>query len=385
MTEAQRDPFRSQREQTGIERMRAEGEEMPLILRLQDVRKTCKDWKTFSNDDPFRIVPHSEAGVRSVRQYPIETDPPDHTDYRALVEPFFNRPNDPTYQLGMRQLVDDVLTAAAATTAAAGSVEVVGEVSLPLQSRSLTRLLNVAEAEADLWIGWGTHVFKQGDGVAKGSALADYIRRTFEAAEGSAGDDFFSVLNRVDFHGRKLTTEEKHGFANMAFAGGRDTVIHTVSTVIAHFAEHPDAPAFLRQDPARVVTATEEFVRYVSPLTAIARRCPHGAQVLDAAVPPGGRVGLCWPSANRDGTAFANADEVVLDRSPNPHVGFGFGIHRCLGATQARLILRTLLQSLCDRVESLRLIEAVPEIERESSFERQVGYSRLRVAFTLKP
>lgn len=56
---------------------------MPLILRLQDVRKTCKNWRTFSNDDPFMIVPHSEASVRSVRQYPIETDPPDHADYRA--------------------------------------------------------------------------------------------------------------------------------------------------------------------------------------------------------------------------------------------------------------------------------------------------------------
>ena len=132
------------------------------------------------------------------------------------------------------------------------------------------------------------------------------------------------------------------------------------------------------------MTATEEFVRYVSPLTAIARKCPHGAKVLDAEVEPGGRVGLCWPSANRDESAFANAQEVVLDRSPNPHVGFGFGIHRCLGATQARLIIRSLLQSLCERVETIKLIEAVPEIETESSFSRQVGYKRLRVAFTLK-
>ena len=73
--DAQRDPFTKQRQDTGIERMRAEGQDMPLILRLQDVRKTCKDWKTFSNDDPFMIVPHSEADVRTVRQVPDRDRP----------------------------------------------------------------------------------------------------------------------------------------------------------------------------------------------------------------------------------------------------------------------------------------------------------------------
>lgn len=340
----------------------------------------CKDWKRFSNNDPFMIVPHSEANVRSVRQYPIETDPPDHTDYRALIESFFKRPNDLSYQVSMRRLVDEILAAAAKTD----SIDVVREVALPLQSRSLARLLNVDESEADLWISWGTHIFKEGDGVSKGAELGRYIRRKFETSENPNGDDFFSVLKRVDFRGRKLTLEEKEGFANMAFAGGRDTVIHTVSSIIAYFAEHIDGLDYLRENRLRIITATEEFVRYVSPLTAIARKCLHGALVLDAEVAPGGRVGLCWPSANRDETAFTKPEQVILTRSPNPHVGFGFGIHRCLGAAQARLIIRCLLDSLCDQVETIKLIEAIPELEYESSFVRQVGYRRLIVSFTRK-
>jgi cytochrome P450 len=378
--EAPRDPFRDQRRETGIQHMRAENRDMPLILRLHDLRKACKDWQTFSSDDPFMIVPHCEAQVRSVRQYPIETDPPDHPEYRALVEPFFQRPNDPAYQLGMRKLVDEIVTAAAA----ADMVDVVRELALPLQSRSLTRLLNVEESEAEVWINWGTHVFKGGDGVQKGGQLGDYIRRKFEETQGGDGDDFFSTLNRAEFRGRKLTLEEKHGFANLAFAGGRDTVIHTVSSIIAYFAEHPEGLEFLRQDPAHITTATEEFVRYVSPLTAIARKCPHGAQVQGEQVQPGGRIGLCWPSANRDETAFANPDQLQLDRSPNPHVGFGFGIHRCLGAAQARLIIRCLLECLCDKIATIRLLEAIPEVEHESSYHRQVGYKCLRVSFTPK-
>ena len=370
-----RDPFREERIDTGLGHMAAEGQEMPLILRLQDVRKACKDWKTFSSDDPYMIVPHCEADVRSVRQLPIERDPQDHTDYRALVEPFFNRPNDPDYQQNLRMLVDDVLTGAAE----ADSVEVVRQVALPLQSRALAKLLNVDESHADLWISWGTHVFK--DGVSKGPEMEAYHRDMFHAMEDSDEDDFFSLLNRAEFRGRKLEIEEKMGFANLAFAGGRDTVIHTVSTIIAPVAQHPEQVEFLHHNPEGVVTATEEFVRYVSPLTAIARRCPHGAAVLDAEVSPGNRVGLCWPSANRDETYFESADEVILDRSPNPHEAFGFGIHKCLGAPQARAIIRCLLASLSEIIESIRLIEAVPQFETESSFKRQVGFERIDVSF----
>ena len=375
------DPFEEQRKETGIQVMRANGQDMPLLLRLQDVRKACKDWQAFSSDAPFLIVPHSEVHVRSVRQYPIETDPPDHTDYRALVEPFFARPNDAQYQAQMRALVDEVIKASAAVD----SLDVVRELALPLQSRSLCRLLNVDDSEANLWISWGTHVFKEGDGTAKGAALADYVRRKFEETESSTANDFFSVLNRAEFRGRKLTAEEKHGFANLAFAGGRDTVIHTVSSIIAFFAEHPEGLGFLREDSARIITAAEEFVRYVSPLTAIARTCPHGTKVQNAEVSSGGRVGLCWPSANRDETAFKKPAEVILDRSPNPHIGFGFGIHRCLGAAQARLIIRSLLQSLCEHVDSIRLLEAIPNVEVESSFERRVGYTSLVASIKAKP
>jgi cytochrome P450 len=358
--------------------MRAEGQDMPLILRLDDIRRACKDWQTFSSDDPFMIVPHSEAHVRSVRQLPIECDPPDHREYRALVEDLFKRPNQPGYREAMQRLTDTIV----GECVARGTVEAVHDLALPLQSRSLALLLNVDQREADLWMTWGLHVFKDGDGVSKGQELADYVRRKFEEAEGSSGGDFFSLLNRAEFRGRKLTAEEKQGFAGVTFAGGRDTVIHTVSGVLAHCAEEPAALPFLREDPARITPAVEEFVRFVSPLTAIARRCPHGAQVAGVEVEPGGRVGLCWPSANRDERVFARPDELLLDRSPNPHVGFGFGVHHCLGAPQARLILRCLITALCQQVERIRLLEAEPQVETESSFTRQVGYERLTIELT---
>ena len=83
------DPFREPRKDVGHLECEFQGESVPMILRHEDVRRAAKDWKTFSSDAPFRVPIPSEEDVRSMRQLPIETDPPDHTAYREIVEPFF--------------------------------------------------------------------------------------------------------------------------------------------------------------------------------------------------------------------------------------------------------------------------------------------------------
>ena len=94
------------------------------------------------------------------------------------------------------------------------------------------------------------------------------------------------------------------GFANLTFAGGRDTVIHTISSIFAYLAENPAALDFLREDPKRIPVATEEFFRAVTPLTHIGRVCPVETDVQGVSVPAQGRVSLCWASANNDDTVF---------------------------------------------------------------------------------
>ena len=366
------DPFKEQRIKSGLMCTRFKGEEVPFVLRLKDLRKTVKDWQAFSSDHPFKVVPHTEEKMRSMRQIPIEMDPPDHTEYRALVEPFFKRPNNPEYIANMQGLINSMVS----EVLAADKVEAVHEFALPLQCRALTRLLNVPESEAEIWKQWGLHALTEGEG------LEEYTAEQFAKAEEEPGADFFSMLNQVEFRGRKLTLEEKQGIANVTFAGGKDTVINVVSSIIVYFAENADGLKILGDNEKNINTACEEFVRYVSPLTAIARTCPHGAQVGEQDISAGSRVGLCWPSANRDETVFEHADEVVLDRSPNPHIGFGFGIHNCLGAPQARLIIRSLLKSLAEQVKSIELISAVRRMEEEESYTRQVGYDQAVVKFS---
>ncbi len=372
------DPFREKRNETGVLPSEFQGEKVPMILRHEDVRRAAKDWKTFSSDAPFRVPIPSEEEVRSMRQLPIETNPPDHTDYRAIVEPFFRRAKEPEVIRQVEKLISSLMAEAFARE----RVEVVREFALPLQSRALTYLLNVPESEATTWIGWGTHVFRDGgSGQKKGAALEAYLQRQFDQAAANPGNDFFSALTKATFRGRPLTREEMMGFANLTFAGGRDTIIHTVSSSLAYLAKHPEALGFLRQDPGRIVHACEEFFRVISPLTHIGRVCPVETDVLGETVAPKGRVSLCWASANQDETVFENPQEVQLERKPNPHLAFGFGAHLCLGAAHSRLLLRTLLQLCVDQVRALSIVEAREHQESEVGYQRVVGFESLVMNF----
>ena len=372
------DPFREPRRREGVMPFPSGDEQIPMLLRHEDVRRAAKDWKTFSSDAPFRVPIPSEEHLRHERQLPIETDPPDHTDYRNLVEPFFLRAREPAYAARIERLIDRLLD----DTLSRGTIEVVGEFALPLQSRALTVLLDVPESEADRWIGWGVHVFHGQDGIDKAAALDTYLHEQFDRAAAAPGHDFFSLLTGAMFRGRPLTRAEMMGFANLTFAGGRDTVIHTIASVVGHLATRPEALEFLRQDTGRVVHASEEFFRVFMPLTHIGRVCPVDTEVRGVAVPAGGRVSLCWASANLDETAFEAPNEVRLDRKPNPHVAFGFGAHLCLGAAHSRVILRTLLERLCHRVRGITLLETRPRVEHTAAYDRPLGYESLTVAFT---
>jgi len=371
------DPFKAKREAAPVARYEFQGEQIPMILRHAEVRQAAKDWKTYSSDAPFRVPIPSEEEARSMRQLPIETDPPVHGEYRAIAEPYFQRPKLPEMVTKVESLIDELLRAALARE----TTEIVHGFALPIQARALTYLLDTDEREADTWIGWGVHVFRVRGGLKKGVELEDYLTRKFDTVSQAPGRCFFSALTQARFQGRPLTREEMMGFANLTFAGGRDTVIHTIACALGHLAANPEALAYLREDPKRIVHASEEFFRFFMPLTHIGRVCPVATSVHGEQVPAGGRVSLGWASANRDESVFPEADVFKIDRKPNPHLSFGFGEHLCLGAPHARLLLRTLLQKCVELVEGMEIVSAEERTETEHSYERKLGYDSLVLKF----
>lgn len=380
-TPTPRDPFAEARRKDGVLKCPFQGESVPMILRHADVRQAAKDWKTFSSDAPFRVPIPSEEDVRTMRQLPIETNPPEHTEYRNIVEPFFQRSKTTEVAGKVESLIKEKLDDAIGRE----SIEVVNEFALPIQSRALTYLLNVPESEADTWINWGIHVFKVDGALAKkGTALEDYLHAKLDRAASNPGEDFFSALTQAKFRGRSLTRKEMMGFANLTFAGGRDTIIHSIASIVAYIGENPETLDYLREDSKRIIHASEEFFRVFMPLTHIGRVCPVETDVQGAKVNPDGRVSLGWASANFDENVFERPEEIRLDRKPNPHISFGFGAHLCLGAPHARLIVRSLLKAMTDRISAVTVLSSTQHVEEEEKYQRPNGYDSLKVKLSTR-
>jgi cytochrome P450 len=336
-----------------------DGDEIVYVQSYRALRQTARDWAQFSNDALGRIQIPAEDKTRAFRQYPIETDPPAHTAYRALVQPMFNKPFDPAYIAPIEALIDTMVTEALAL----GEIEVVEGFALPLQSRALTHLLGMPMSEADLWVGWGLHVFRAEHGydLERAGRLVDYIADRLDRAH-LWPDSLFGYLRRAEIDGRPLTRDEQMGTAHLVFAGGRDTVIQLISGGIAYLAQNRGAFALLKAEPELAVTATEELVRHLSPLPYLGRICREGAAIEGVIVAPDQRVALCYAKANRDPQVFADPDQIIPDRRPNPHVGFGSGPHSCPGSAHARLLSRTVMQTLARRVTALTLaVGAAPD------------------------
>ena len=375
------DPFGDARFEKGYGEMNDQHDAVTMLLRHKDVRKAAHNYKTFTSETvPGRIVVPSEVNIRKTRQIPFEVDPPKHGEYRALVEPWFRRPLEAEYEALLRKQIHQAVDHALAKD----SLELIKDFSLPLQSRALTLLLNTPYSEAETWISWGTHVFRsEGEALDgdKANVLYDYIDTQIDRAIEHPGEDMYSVLLATEFEGRKMTREEVKGVMVLTFAGGRDTVINAVTNSIAYLAEHPESLERFRKEPEIIGKAVEEFIRYFSPLTHMGRVVTEDTQVCEHAVKANSRVSLCWASANRDARVFENPNEIVLDRKMNPHVGFGFSHHNCLGATHARQILKVLLQTLAEKVGSMEILDFNENIETWGEFRRKVGYDRIEAKF----
>jgi cytochrome P450 len=356
------------------------GEVMPVLTRWRDIRAAARDWQRFSNDSPGRVPVPDETDIRSLRQLPIEIDPPAHGAYKSLVKDWFRRP-----------LEDDRLAARVAGVArvrvtsvlGAGPVEAVQAISLPIQSHALAALFGLPETEADLWTGWGLHAFKSKgrNDPDKAAMLMRMIEGYVDSGRDGANETFFDHLATVRLDGRPLTRDERLGFAHVAFAGGRDTLIHTMSGAMWHLARTPADLRRLRDEPDLLPRATEEFVRFFSPLTHIGRICTRPDEVVGLPRQPGDRIALCWAAANFDDSTFSDPLTLRIDREQNPHVGFGAGDHACLGAAHARAVIRALLAALAEKVARIELNEALPGTRDIGGIVRSQGFTRLTLNF----
>ncbi|BBX54219.1 cytochrome P450 [Mycolicibacterium poriferae] len=209
-----------------------------------------------------------------------------------------------------------------------------------------------------------------------GSRMYTYGQELIAAKRAQPSDDMLSVV--VNSADPELSDIESYLFFNLLFSAGAETTRNAIAGGLLALAEHPDAYRELRADPALLPTAIEEMVRWTAPSPSKRRTVTTPATLGGQSLEPGQKV-LVWEgSANRDGAVFADPELFDIRRKPNPHMGFGHGVHYCLGANLARLELRVLFEEILGRYSAVRLATPV-EWARSN---RHTGIRHLVVEFT---
>jgi len=162
-------------------------------------------------------------------------------------------------------------------------------------------------------------------------------------------------------------------------SGGAETTRTVIARGLRTFCDHPDQWDAIAEDPSLVPSAVDELIRWVTPLNNMFRTAATDSHIGEQPVAAGDRVILLYPAANRDEAVFDHPDRFDVTRNPNPHVGFGFGTHFCLGASLARFELGIVLEELTSRITALRVAEeavAEPNIFATGIQSFRLGFDR---------
>jgi cytochrome P450 len=196
------------------------------------------------------------------------------------------------------------------------------------------------------------------DSARAGAELFEYGAKLVAGKRAHPTDDMLSIVVHAEMPDEdppRLTDDELHLFFSLLFAGGSETTRNATAGGLLALMQHPEEQARLRRDRTLTPFAIEEIVRWTSPASHQRRTATREVDLAGHAISPGDKVVFWEASANRDDAAFGDGMRFDVARDPNPHLGFGHGVHFCLGASLAQLEIRVMLEELLDRFESIEL------------------------------
>jgi cytochrome P450 len=320
-----------------------------LLTRYEDVTAAALDHEAFTSAVPgTTLIPSTQP--RTEPLLPLELDPPEHTRYRALVNPLFAKPRIDALRPGLEALATSLL----APIARKGGGDVMAEFAHPMSLGSLARLMDLPEADEGRWFDWVERMYSNAildteDHAAAAHEAEAYIDELIEARRREPRDDFLGTLIRAEVGGHGLSDAEARQFGMVMLLAGYETTSGAMGMSLLQLAEHPELRARLFGDVDGLAhTAVNELLRLVSPVQVFGRNAAHDIELHGQTVPAGDVVLLGYGAANRDPRAFDDPNRCVLDRHPNRHLAFGHGRHLCLGAPLARLELTIMLDRFAE-------------------------------------
>ncbi|MEO6906279.1 MAG: cytochrome P450 [Abditibacteriaceae bacterium] len=341
------------------------------LAAYDDMRERCPvaysefmQWSVFRHEDVVRVIQDHETFSSAVSQHlsvPSGMDPPEHTVYRKIIEPYFSPKRMNVFEPICRDIVTDLTSSALAR----GELELMADVSVPFAVRGQCAFL-----------GWSPDLEKP---------LADWTMRNYEAtlaqdrqamsdiarelegfidemlearlqAEADPEDDITASLMHDKVWGRPLSNEEIASIARTWTVGEIGSIAASVGILVHYLAEHVELQNQLRAEPSLLAAAIDEILRIHDPLVASRRVTTCPVEIAGCKIEAGERISLNWVSANRDGRVFEEPTTFRWDRDPADNLLYGAGIHVCPGAPLARMEMRVFMEELLKRTTQIGLI-----------------------------
>ncbi|GAB2998939.1 cytochrome P450 [Saccharothrix stipae] len=327
------------------------------VLRHRSLGRIWTDAKPVERFESFNLLHRNSL---------LENEPPTHGRLRRLVAAAFGRGHVERLRPWIADLADRLVDGLVAEIRSEGQADLLAHLAAPLPVEVIAELLGVPASDRALLQPWSNAIVKMYEfdlAEDKRAAAEDaatefvaYLRELIALRRRSPGDDLVSDLVAVtDTDGAKLTEDELVATAVLLLMAGHEATVNVIGNGVQALMKHPDEWRRLVADHALLPTAVEELIRYDSPLQLFERTATEPVTIAGYRVEPGRKIAALLGAAARDPEVFTDPDTFDIGRNPNPHLGFGMGIHYCLGAPLARIEVQAALSSLARKLPNAEL------------------------------
>ena len=325
-----------------------------VVTGYEAVRQASQDWQTFTSEQG---VMHPSVGVSDTP--PITTDPPIQQLYRKLILPYFTPTAvsriEPATRRHANQIIDDFMADGQADLS-----RQFAELLIPLVF--FTEVVHLPDA---LLPGFMARTVGHATPHEHAMALVELAGGFVEARYAAPPvGDVMDALIAGSLEGVPLTRDQVRKVATILLIGGTDTTRNVITTGLWYLAEHPELRRRLIEHPQLLPSLVEELLRMFGSVQLVGRTVTTTTQIGESTLCPGDKVVLSVAAANRDPVEFPDPEQFDIARSPNRHIAFGVGVHRCVGSNLARMEIRVALEEILRRIPDYRMRDGEGYVRR---------------------
>ncbi|MBU2668899.1 cytochrome P450 [Actinoplanes bogorensis] len=318
------------------------------LSRYADVKAAASDWETFTSEESVDLD-GSTLQFRPANF--VDFSPPQHTEIRGLVRDAFAPKHVRKLEPLLRSHADKLMR----EFVERGECDIAWEYSSGLPLHIISHVIGMPEEDLPQMAYYLKTVVSRDPednmtlpprAVQAGKDIRAYFTAMAEDRRKNPRDDLMSHLANTRLPSRELEEDEVTGLCFFLFMAGVDNLSGLITNTISAFLEHPDQRRLAVDDPTLVPAAVEETMRWDPPLQMMARTATRDVEYYGEKIPAGGRTVIIWGAANRDHAEWDHAEEWDITRPPKRQLGFGEGVHFCIGAPLARLQSTVAVQTL---------------------------------------